>query len=383
MSEAASPAVPTATAAASLTLAERLAAAPDVVVVGSWFILTRAIVAIAAAAGAVHVKPGYYFQTLGGPGPSALLAPFVRWDAAFYIDLARNGYPPAREGPVFHAAFFPLYPLLIRALDTVVHDTVVAALLIAHACTFAGALLLCRLSRYVTPFSGRTAALLFLSSPGADFLAFPYSEALFCLLVTLAVLAVMSDHHLLAGGLGALASATRPTGIVVAVMLVVAAWQRRPSGRAAIGTLAGAAISCFGLVAFVLFCGAQYGDPLYFSHLQAEWGRHLSPLGPIHALTEFRFDPDYYVVTLAAIAGAAWMIRRSPAVLSSSAWFLLLVPLLTGSLKSMIRFQGANVPLLIGVSPALRGRTRAAVLLLSLGLLAYETYKYSNGFDHN
>ena len=74
-------------------------------------------------------------------------------------------------------------------------------------------------------------------------------------------------------------------------------------GRRAPAWIAGAVVSACGLIAFAAFCRMYYGDALYFSHVQTFWGRQFSVLGPWRALIAFRFDPDYYVVTIAAIVG--------------------------------------------------------------------------------
>ena len=365
-------------------LGRRLATASDWSVVCGWFVLTRLVVAVSAVAGAAHFRPGNYFQSLGGPPAPAALVPFVRWDSYFYIDIARNGYWAKGSAPVFSAAFFPLYPLAVRALDLVVHETVVASMLLSNACALGASLLLCRLSRLTTLGDGRLAALLFLASPGAGFLSFPYSESLFCLLLAGGLLAAVQDRPWVAAGCGALASATRPTGLVLAVALIARAVERRRIGRPIAAYLVAAAACGAGLIAFGALCQARYGDALYFSHVQAEWGRHVSLLGPVRALFEFAFDPDYYLVTLAALAAAVWLVYRDVrTVLTWPAWALLLVPLSTGSLKSMIRFQGANIPLIAGVAPRLPGRRMVWVLGLSVCLLAYETYEYAAGAGHN
>src|SRR4051794_26098323 len=52
-----------------------------------------------------------------GPAGNALVAPLARWDSVWYLAIANDGYPaddPRR------AAFFPLYPLLVRAANAVV-----------------------------------------------------------------------------------------------------------------------------------------------------------------------------------------------------------------------------------------------------------------------
>src|SRR5829696_2251726 len=45
------------------------------------------------------------------PLASELLSPLARWDAVWYLRIADSGYG---SSPV-RAAFFPLYPLLVRA----------------------------------------------------------------------------------------------------------------------------------------------------------------------------------------------------------------------------------------------------------------------------
>src|SRR5687768_13823985 len=43
-----------------------------------------------------------------------LLAPLARWDAVWYLRIAESGYGDGEA----RAAFFPLYPLLVRAVAT-------------------------------------------------------------------------------------------------------------------------------------------------------------------------------------------------------------------------------------------------------------------------
>src|SRR4051812_29448816 len=73
-----------------------------------------------------------------GPIGNALVAPLARWDSVWYLAIANDGYPaddPRR------AAFFPLYPLLVRAVNAVVREPIVAGALVSLAC-FAVALVL-------------------------------------------------------------------------------------------------------------------------------------------------------------------------------------------------------------------------------------------------
>src|SRR3954464_4548678 len=84
-----------------------------------------------------------------------LLAPLPRWDAVWYLRVAEPGYGESEA----RAAFFPLYPLLVRGLATPFGASPAALLLAAYAvalATFLAALTL--LHRLVTLELGRRLA---------------------------------------------------------------------------------------------------------------------------------------------------------------------------------------------------------------------------------
>ena len=61
----------------------------------------------------------------------------TRWDGAFYLDIARNGYGPV-DVPFPKWPFFPLLPGLIRALSEVADDK--AAIFVLNQLVFLVAL---------------------------------------------------------------------------------------------------------------------------------------------------------------------------------------------------------------------------------------------------
>ena len=174
----------------------------------AWFVLTRAVVLAGAYMGAAAMPPekrqewtwrdgATDLQT--GPGPSNAIAPLVRWDAHFYIFLSRHGYPPPNnEGrPIYALAFFPLYPLVVHALDFWLHETFVAALVVSNVCTAIAAYLVHLLGKSGgRPSDGLRAAMLWLASPGAHFMSLPYTEGLFSLLIAVGLLklSLRPDH---------------------------------------------------------------------------------------------------------------------------------------------------------------------------------------------
>jgi len=204
----------------------------------------------------------------------AVLAPLIRWDAPFYLALAKEGYPaPRAHSPVYHLGFLPLYPLAVRTFERVLGNFFWAAFAVSNVSALLAALLMLKLG-------GWKAALLFLASPGAHFLAYPYSEALFALALAAALVALQSERLVLAAAAGAAASATRPPGVAVAVALIAHAPRRLRNWAAAAAALSG-------MIAFMAWCRERYGDALAFVHIQGHHRRELSLLGPVKAFFAF------------------------------------------------------------------------------------------------
>lgn len=349
--------------------------------VAAAFVLTRILAVASTHAGAALMTPAKVAQwkwipdrdnLFPGPPPPALLAPLVRWDANFYISLTRDGYPPFHPGPNHHLAFFPLYPLLVRALP---FNAFWAAFLLSNACTLIAALGLARL--LPRPADGLRAAVLFLASPGAHFFTYPYSEALFAAALAGCLLLLKSERYLLAGLAGAAASATRSPGVAAAVALGAQAIATR-SARAALG----GAVALCGIGAFMVWCHLAQGDALAFVHLQAFHGRHLSLLGPLKAFFAFDCDPDYYLLSIAALYLAARLVRRAPVWQWTTAAFLVLLPMSTGTLQAMIRYQAANVPLIAGIPLLYRGKAFWRLAATSCAWMCFEAFLYGKGIGH-
>ncbi|QKW47465.1 hypothetical protein HUT09_19500 [Streptomyces microflavus] len=157
-----------------------------------------------------------------------VLAPFQRWDANHYLHIARDGYFPADAGPWVSGwdnreAFFPGFPLLLRAVHTVVPSWTGAGLLISFVAGAVAVLALARIARSYVPedVDGRRTVLFFLLSPCAVFLAVGYTEALFLAFALPAWLAAQRRHWALACTLTALATTVRVSGLFLAAAIAV------------------------------------------------------------------------------------------------------------------------------------------------------------------
>jgi hypothetical protein len=153
---------------------------------------------------------------------------WTQFDAWEFITISQDGYW-YRAGARAPTSFFPLYPILIRALRPVFADPVVAAVVVSAAAGLAATVLFWRwCARAGLDEAARRSALaLFLLYPWAWFLyGVPFSDSLFVALVIGAFVLVERDRLVWAGVVGALATATRPTGVALIPALVVLALER-------------------------------------------------------------------------------------------------------------------------------------------------------------
>src|SRR5918992_888259 len=203
-----------------------------------------------------------------------LLSPLARWDAAWYLRIADSGY----GGSDVRAAFFPLYPGMVRAVAAPFGASpdalLVASYLVALAAFLAALVLLYRL---VSLELGRPLArptLLLLSVfPAAVFFGAPYSESIFLLLAVGAFYAARTGSWAWAGACAGLASGTRSAGLLLLIPLAMIWWSARPRrGRDAAWLLLAPA----GIAAYAAWLGLVEGDALRFLDVQDAWSRELA-----------------------------------------------------------------------------------------------------------
>jgi hypothetical protein len=175
-----------------------------------------------------------------------LVAPGARWDAVWYLGIARDGYATDDR-----AAFFPLYPLLVRAGGWVVGSPLLAALLLSSALFVVALAAFHRLAVIeVGPDAARWALPALALFPGAVWFSSAYSESLFLAVSIGAVLAARTDRWGWAGALGAAASATRSAGVLLMVPLALLWLDARRAGRAGPAQLACVALVPAGVALF-------------------------------------------------------------------------------------------------------------------------------------
>jgi hypothetical protein len=232
-----------------------------------------------------------------------------------------------------------------------------------------------------------------------------YPTAFFVMTLVGSFMLLEHDHPWLAGLVGALATAARPTGIVLVVALAVRAYERRRHLNAAIEAPAvptrpawrdaGVLLSGLGLAAFCLYQWRKFGDPFAFITVQSAWGQESGP----HTWLKVRFFQDlrglphrnalasvsylaHPVLTLGALALVPRVFRRFGYGYGVYALLIVLLPAVsTKNFFGMGRYLLAAFPCFAVAGEALAERPRLATAvygLCAVGLLTL-TVAYSQG----
>ncbi|HXH40203.1 MAG TPA: hypothetical protein VNN08_16355, partial [Thermoanaerobaculia bacterium] len=196
-------------------------------------------------------------------------------DAWYYRQIAVSGYEPRSldATPKNTWAFFPLYPLLVRALGGGAGTSFsIVALLTSNVALLAALFAVAAAGRELgaSDDEAERATWYIALFPTSYFFSLPMTESVFLLLSAGAFLAAARQRWLAAGVLGGLTSATRVIGICLLPALLLLPFQRkqRPSPRQL-----WLVIVPLGVTAFVAYLYARTGDPLAFIHAQTLWGR--------------------------------------------------------------------------------------------------------------
>ena len=323
--------------------------------------------------------------TLGG----LLAAPAARWDAAWYLVIAHYGYRPDLGAfTSSRTAFFPLYPLALGALARLGVPPIAAGVGLSVA---ALALALYGIHRLTTlelahrrrgtgaragiavdgAEAARLAVLVTAWAPMAFFFSAVYPESLYLALSVGVFLCARQGRWAWVGVLGALATASSGTGVVLlapAAMLYVYgpradraedfpfAGRRRVKYRLRRDFLWLGLVPA-GLGGYMAYLGLAGGDALMPFHAQGVWGRHF--VGPYGGVWDG---------LKAAVAGARQLLslQRAHVYLPAAGGSPTIV---AGHNLMLLAFLVAAVPMVVGVWRMLpRAYGVYVIAALALGL---------------
>lgn len=292
------------------------------------------------------------------------LAGFDRWDAVYYEHIVAHGYD------LEHSVFFPLYPLLTKIASLIVPNLFIAGVTVSLVSLFLALVYLYRLTvREYGERAGGWAVFYLAFAPETIVFSSMYAEGLFVLLVVATFYHARRSQWVRAALLGALASATRNTGVLLSLSLTLEVLQQQWAAipvntmssfigrdvwqmlrRSWRGLLAAAFVPV-GLLAYMAYSAFVLHDPLAFVHaenrlwgraLSLEWLKYLLPSPPIRVAQLIDL-----LVTIILIPLVAMTVLRMRPMYGVYTLFSFVIMLCSGGLNytAMTRYALALVPL--------------------------------------
>ena len=312
-------------------------------------------------------------------GRSATITRFARiWDAKYYLQVAAHGYPTVLSARQPLAAFFPLYPLMVRVVaplfghDWVASGLVVSLLTGAAACLAVGALARDRAGDE----TGVRAGWLVAVAPGAAFLSPAYADGLALALCAGALLMLDRRRWVAAGLLGALATAASPLAVPIVIAAAWAAWRsgRRQAWLAPV-------LASSGLGSYFLYLWVHMGTPFgWFDAERVGWqGQHRFNLfSAVAWFTSWSGITLVETVCIVLAAAGLWAMRRARV---PGTWWVFIIPFLASvvfdsGLWLTPRLLLTAVPLVPAAAIVVQGKhyrtlLAASVVVMLVVLVAY------------
>jgi hypothetical protein len=318
---------------------------------------------------------------------------FADWDSGWYFDIASRGYYFNADGQS-SIAFFPVYPMLMRAVAWPFGGTDraiwVAGILVSCA---AFTLALLAVHRFTQRVFGdrevaRRAVLYLALFPFSLFFTRVYAESVFLLLSVLAVSRAYDGRWWRAGLWGALATLARPNGILIGLPLALMALGGRPAPRVLATRFTALLPIPIALAGYCAYAYTLSGDPLAWLSTQAHWGYSLGHppwqqlLRMIERLVKYGFYDYFFVADRASfrlfhgvtalifLALTPVIFKRLGVAMGAYVLVSLLVPLSGNLLEGVGRYSAVLFPAFMVVGSFKSPRLHEAILIVASLFLA-------------
>jgi hypothetical protein len=321
----------------------------------AWWVAGRVLVFSTAAVVGTFGPRGF----AGHAERTHPLGVLAAWDGRWYRTVAENGYllEPGRQSD---PAFFPLFPLLVRAGHAVGLGYSAAGILISNLAFLVALFLFEALTRELLGAEIATRATSLLAVfPLAFVFSLAYPESLVLALMTGAALAAYRGRWWIAAAALAAATLTRPEAVFVSLALLPLAWRARS------GIALGAILAPLAAVgSFALYLGLTLHDPFAWTDAERAWGRRFEPLGLVRAVDHVprEFAANGAVVR-DIVCFAAYLVflaiayrRGVPRLWVLGGVLVVVLPTFSGSFYSIGRFGMLAPAVVWGAALCLRSR---------------------------
>ena len=319
---------------------------------------------------------------------NSIVSDLTTWDGEWFLRQVRHGYPshlPMVAGHVAQnpIAFFPLFPLGVRALDGLGLAPGVSALLLSGVTGATAVVAVGFLARRIAgDAAAARAALLFAVFPGTFAFSFAYSEGIVVTCVALGTIALLDRRWWLAGLLGAVATAASPVALA---FVVACAWSAVRAVRAdrSPTPLVAPLLAPLGFVAYMAYLWAHTGTLNSWRLTErGGWRSYPSVAFPFKVVWAFVHDPlspaltgqILFAGTVLAVIGVVLMVReRQPAPMLVYGVCALGAAAVSQPVGLRPRFLMLAFPVVVAAGTRYTGRTHRVLVAVSVVLLALMT----------
>jgi len=361
--------------------------------------------------------------------PAYGLGHWAHWDGYHFLSIVLHGYHQVGPNSLpVEAAFFPVFPALVRVPSRILHvNPVIVGLFVNFVLSvviaiavYKLALLMCerylptKLQKHLDKgHLARLSILVVFVYPSSFFFASFYADALVAAGATLALYFTLRERYLFAAASSFVVMGSKTTGLVLIptllmillenddIPLKITSWplllSRRLLGKAIVLT-SGIVIALAGYMAYLQHA---FGNPLEFSTVESVWGRQNSIfflrriyhnyyaqlIHPEHFGNTYQYITIVFVMALpfATIWLSIWYAKKFKTYwLPVMTVLTMILPLLSGLMESLNRYTLILTPLAIALATLLMVSKIHryivwGILLVSAGLLFYFAGGFLNG----
>lgn len=324
----------------------------------------------------------YFRETLMSSGLPHFIWQFGNFDGVHYLRIARDGYSHQ-----YTQAFFPFYPILIRAVSYITQNHLLSAVLISSISFFLALVIFFHLVK--ENYNQKTAlwaCAFFLAFPTSFYFAAVYTEGLFTLMVVSSFYLLNKGRPWLASFIGAFSSATKLIGVFLAIAFFI---ERKIESKIPYLVIP------LGFILYSIYLKIRFDNPLYFLTSQSNFGQERLNNG-IVLLPQVVYR---YIKIILTTDGADLMISLFELMLTLGALIILLIgagrikrewlvfsliavilPTLTGTLVSMPRYILAAFPIFIILGTIKSLFIKITILICFVIGLLFATLFFTRGY---